>query len=59
LIKNSDMRKSLSENNLRLVEDFFIDTCAAKYEGVFNQVLAREPQADRVSLAQSTTTGSD
>lgn len=37
LIANPALRKAIGSNNLRLVEEFYIDRCASKYEAVFAQ----------------------
>lgn len=36
-----DMRRAYGERNRERVEQFFIDTCAARYEQVFEEVIAR------------------
>jgi glycosyltransferase involved in cell wall biosynthesis len=41
LLSDRDARARMSHHNLRLVEDYFIDTCAARYEAVFNEVIER------------------
>lgn len=37
-----DARKRYARRNLELVENYFIDTCAARYEAVFEKVIARK-----------------
>jgi glycosyltransferase involved in cell wall biosynthesis len=41
LLADDEARERISHHNLRLVEDYFIDTCAARYEAVFNEVIDR------------------
>jgi glycosyltransferase involved in cell wall biosynthesis len=41
LLSDREARTRISRNNLRLVEDYFIDTCAARYEAVFSEVIGR------------------
>ncbi|MEJ2748349.1 MAG: glycosyltransferase family 4 protein [Anaerolineae bacterium] len=42
LIRNPVLRRGFGQNNLQLVEDFFIDSCATKYETLFHKaVVAR------------------
>jgi glycosyltransferase involved in cell wall biosynthesis len=41
LLADGETRARIADNNLRLVEDYFIDTCAARYEAVFNDVIDR------------------
>jgi glycosyltransferase involved in cell wall biosynthesis len=35
------LRLACGERNLRLVENYFIDTCAARYESVFETAIGR------------------
>jgi glycosyltransferase involved in cell wall biosynthesis len=39
ILADSSMAQSLSANVERLMEDFFIDTCAERYEQVFEQAI--------------------
>lgn len=39
LIKDQEARRRMGRENLRLVEDLFIDRCARRYEEVFEQAL--------------------
>lgn len=41
LLADREGRARISQHNLRLVEDYFIDTCAARYEAVFSEVIDR------------------
>mgnify|MGYP001029682712 CR=1 FL=1 len=41
LYRDPHARRTQGERNLQRVEQFFIDTCAARYEQVFEEVLAR------------------
>lgn len=52
---NSDVeaRKRFGARNLELVESYFIDRCAARYEGVFEEVVAK--RAGSTSRAISST----
>lgn len=38
LIEGSERRCAIGKENIKRVEDFYIDTCAARYEQVFNEV---------------------
>lgn len=40
LIRHKDSRIEMGQENLRRVEKFFIDTCAARYEKVFEETIA-------------------
>jgi glycosyltransferase involved in cell wall biosynthesis len=40
-LADREARTRIAQHNLRLVEDYFIDTCAARYEAVFNEVIDR------------------
>lgn len=49
------MRRRYGQQNLERVEQFFIDTCAARYEQVFEEVIAkRAPQHVRRGAVSST-----
>ena len=39
LHENSEARQRCGAHNLQLVENYFIDTCAARYEEVFTSVV--------------------
>ncbi|HEU4652541.1 MAG TPA: glycosyltransferase family 4 protein [Steroidobacteraceae bacterium] len=53
LAADQDSRARISKHNLRLVEDYFIDTCAARYEAVFNDIIERRANAQSRSRAVS------
>jgi glycosyltransferase involved in cell wall biosynthesis len=40
-----DERRRMSEHNRRLIEDYFIDKCAAQYETLFAKVIERGARA--------------
>jgi glycosyltransferase involved in cell wall biosynthesis len=40
-----DSRRQYGRRNLEAVEQYFIDTCAAKYEQIFESVVARSVHA--------------
>lgn len=42
-----DVRRAMAQTNRRLVEDYFIDTCAKRYEAEFDSVLSRFAPARR------------
>lgn len=50
-----DTRRSYGVRNLERVEQFFIDTCAARYEQIFEDVVARKLQATSASKAVSSS----
>jgi glycosyltransferase involved in cell wall biosynthesis len=53
---DADARRRYGSRNLERVEQFFIDTCAARYEQVFEEVISkRAPQATRRSAVSSST----
>jgi glycosyltransferase involved in cell wall biosynthesis len=39
LILNADLRQQMGQENLKRVEDFYIDHCAACYENLFSEVI--------------------
>jgi glycosyltransferase involved in cell wall biosynthesis len=41
LRQNAELRAACRERNIRLVESYFIDTCAARYESVFESAIGR------------------
>ena len=41
------LRRRLGQRNRQLVENYFIDSCAARYEKVFEAVIDRRPAAER------------
>jgi glycosyltransferase involved in cell wall biosynthesis len=45
LLADREVRTRIANHNLRLVEDYFIDTCAARYEAVFSEVIDRRASA--------------
>lgn len=48
-------RKEYGERNLARVEQFFIDTCAARYEEIFNDVVAKHAHANGTGRAVSSS----
>lgn len=52
---DTDTRRSYGIRNLERVEQFFIDTCAARYEQIFEDVVARKLQATSASKAVSSS----
>lgn len=52
---DADSRREYGRRNLEQVEQFFIDTCAAKYEQVFESVLARKMHAASSSKTVSSS----
>jgi glycosyltransferase involved in cell wall biosynthesis len=40
LISNNVSREEIASQNLKQVEDFFIDTCGRRYENAFEKVIA-------------------
>jgi glycosyltransferase involved in cell wall biosynthesis len=53
LAANGESRHRVAEHNTRLVEDYFIDTCAARYEAVFDDVIVRRGNAHARNRAVS------
>lgn len=41
LIGDAGLRKSMAETNRRLIEDFYIESCARKYEDAFQEAIER------------------
>jgi glycosyltransferase involved in cell wall biosynthesis len=41
------LRRTLSQRNRQLVENYFIDSCAARYEKVFEAAIGRRLAAER------------
>jgi glycosyltransferase involved in cell wall biosynthesis len=41
LIDNADLRGEIGRANLERVEEFFIETCAARYEDALSRVVER------------------
>jgi glycosyltransferase involved in cell wall biosynthesis len=50
-----DARKDYGTRNLARVEQFFIDTCAARYEEIFNDVVAKHAHANGSPRAVSSS----
>lgn len=48
-------RKDYGQRNLSRVEQFFIDTCAARYEEIFNDVVAKHAHANGTQRAISSS----
>jgi glycosyltransferase involved in cell wall biosynthesis len=40
LIKDRERRRRIGQENLRRVEDFFVDRCARRYEALFEEVIS-------------------
>lgn len=53
LISDQSGRRRMGETNLRRVEEFFIDRCAARYEGVFSEVIAQYRRAQQIGHSSS------
>lgn len=47
LIENTCLRKTIGERNKCRAEQFYIDTCASRYESVFNKVLEKNSSQKR------------
>lgn len=45
LIQDKNNRVDIGRENLRKIEDYFIDSCAARYEDVFEEIIARKHSA--------------
>ncbi len=45
LIGDADHRRAIGRANLERVEEFFIETCAARYEDTLSQVVQRRRHA--------------
>jgi glycosyltransferase involved in cell wall biosynthesis len=54
LIHDQNGRRQMGKENLRRVEEFFIDRCAARYEDVFSEVIAQYRRANRIGHSGST-----
>jgi glycosyltransferase involved in cell wall biosynthesis len=46
-LQDAGVRREMAANNRRLVEDYFIDKCADRYESVFEQVVRQFDQRPR------------
>ena len=55
LIRNPRLRKTMGENNKRLVEEFYIDQCAMRYESIFNEVLQNNGNGKQPCSLQART----
>jgi glycosyltransferase involved in cell wall biosynthesis len=53
LLANQESHRRISRHNLRLVEDYFIDACAARYEAVFSEVIDRRANSHSRTRAVS------
>ncbi len=42
LIRNPALRQEMGKNNQYLVEEYFIDSCALKYEGIFREAIENQ-----------------
>lgn len=54
LIRDRDLRRKFGQENLRQVEEFFIDRCAERYEGVFQEAVACYRKKGHVGLSTRT-----
>lgn len=52
---DDDARERFRVRNLELVENFFIDTCAARYESVFEEVIAKRANSTARNRAVSSS----
>ncbi|HEX7973840.1 MAG TPA: glycosyltransferase family 4 protein [Anaerolineales bacterium] len=59
LIEEADLRQRFGANNLDLVEDYYIDSCASRYESEFYQAVAMKRHAHHVSWFQSSRPSTD
>jgi glycosyltransferase involved in cell wall biosynthesis len=59
LVENAGLRKKYGENNCQLIEEYYLDACAARYETLFSQTIALKRKAEQVSLYQSPSAGLD
>jgi glycosyltransferase involved in cell wall biosynthesis len=59
LIESPGLRKEIGVNNCDLIEEYYLDACAARYENLFAQTIALKRKAERVSLSQSPSAGLD
>lgn len=55
LYAGEDARRSYGGRNLERVEQFFIDTCAARYEQIFEEVVSRKVTATSARKAVSSS----
>jgi glycosyltransferase involved in cell wall biosynthesis len=49
LITDTELRKTMGENNKSCVEEYYIDRCALRYETTFNEVLQMNANAKRAN----------
>jgi glycosyltransferase involved in cell wall biosynthesis len=54
LYRDRENRRRYGQHNRQLVEDYFIDSCARRYEEIFEQVVALRNGVPRTSRPQST-----
>jgi len=54
LIHDQSSRQQMARENLRRVEEFFIDQCAARYEEVFFEVIAQYRRAHQIGHSTNT-----
>lgn len=50
---DSDLRRACAQHNSQRVESFFIDTCAARYENVFEAVIEKRMSSRRAAVSPS------
>lgn len=55
LIRNPALRRGFGQNNKKLVEDYFIDSCATKYETLFHKAVASRAGARQAWTFQERT----
>jgi glycosyltransferase involved in cell wall biosynthesis len=53
LAANTESRRRIAGHNKELVEEYFIDTCAARYEEIFDDVIVRGGNANARNRAMS------
>lgn len=59
LINNPHRREVIGKNNQHLIEEYYIDKCARKYENIFNQVLAANPNEEKAPSIRPPTVSSE
>lgn len=50
LIKDRELRERMGRTNLDRIQEYFIDSCARRYEELFENVVAQTPSAEKVSV---------
>ena len=51
LIKRPDLRSEMGRENLRRVEELFIDNCAQRYEAIFEEAVGNQRKERRIGLS--------